>query len=245
MKSRAQSHPTGDVGKGKWLISEGEVIGRWTVQRQDLARRAIEHGRFWFCRCSCGVQKSVAQQSLVNSRKGKKGSKGCGASGCRDTATHRASKTDLYRIWAGMKARCESISNKYFYNYGARGIFVCEKWQDFAAFSKDMSPRPSKEMSIDRIDSNGPYSPENCRWATKKEQQGNRRVNVFLEYNGLRMHLSDWARYLGIGLRCISNRYRRGYSIEDILTVGRLPLKKDRGHGNYAKRERGTTDDKK
>lgn len=94
---------------------------------------------------------------------------------------HGASRTPEYIAWTNMWNRCTKESNPAFKYYGGRGVSVCERWRDFQAFAADMGARPSKRHSIDRIDVDGNYEPANCRWATREEQQHNRRDNVLTE----------------------------------------------------------------
>ena len=121
------------------------------------------------------------------------------------------SKTRLYRIWWGMKSRCCTPSDGDYSNYGARGIRVCDAWlASFDAF-KDwaLANGYTDELTIDRVDVNGPYSPENCRWATVKEQSRNRQNTLFIAYNGVTKSASEWAEQLGVSLWVIHSRYRR------------------------------------
>lgn len=117
-----------------------------------------------------------------------------------------------------MIARCCNPKSQVYENYGGRGITVCERWlESFENFFADMGVCPTG-LSIDRIDNDGPYSPENCRWATDKEQGRNKRTCRFLEMNGERLPLSEWAERLGIPENTIRNRLRRGWSDERTLT---------------------------
>jgi len=111
--------------------------------------------------------------------------------------TPQAKESPLYAIWKQMRYRCSNPSHPDFRDYGARGITVCDRWQrDFLAFCQDMGPRP-QGTSLDRRDNDGPYSPENCRWATPLEQSNNSRKNRFIEACGERLTVSQWARRLG------------------------------------------------
>jgi hypothetical protein len=118
-----------------------------------------------------------------------------------------------------MIARCEDPNNNRFFLYGGRGIRVCERWRSsFAAFREDMGEPPQRGMSLDRIDSEGNYEPTNCRWATAKQQQRNRRNNHTFEYNGERLTVTEWAERTGIAMSALLKRRSLGWSVERTLT---------------------------
>lgn len=179
----------------------------------------------WRCKCDCGNESDVPTQSLTSG-----GTKSCGC--CYNELTgargrkHGKMNTRLYSVWRGMKERCtreSSISYKY---YGCRGISVCDEWKEsFAAFYKWSIENGYKEnLTIDRIDINGDYSPWNCKWYTWDEQQRNRRDNWYITYNGETKVIQDWAKYLGIKQVTLRARINKlGWSIEDAFTT---PVKK-------------------
>lgn len=129
------------------------------------------------------------------------------------------SRTDsIYAIWVSMKRRCLNKNDRSYNNYGGRGIKVCDRWiESVVNFFEDMGPRPGKEYSLDRIDVNGNYCPENCRWATRKEQAGNTRMTRKVTYQGNTKCLRDWAKKTGISEKTLANRLNAGWSIEDTL----------------------------
>lgn len=124
-----------------------------------------------------------------------------------------------YSIWMNMRARCRNPKNNRYHLYGARGISVCQRWEvDFLNFLEDMGRRPSTDHSIDRIDNNGNYTPDNCRWATRSEQARNTRSSRFLEFKGRRLTLTEWAQEIGMDRRSLHLRLKSGWSIERALT---------------------------
>jgi hypothetical protein len=127
-----------------------------------------------------------------------------------------------------MLARCLNQNEPGYDNYGGRGIKVCNRWLEFANFFADMGERPSR-MSLDRINVNGNYEPGNCRWATDREQSNNTRSNVYLDHDGRRMTVSQWAAEVGLNANAIYARLKRGWSAEESLTTA--PRKTSRTAG--------------
>lgn len=121
---------------------------------------------------------------------------------------HGQKGTPEYKAWLSMRARCRDVKNR---TYGARGISVCERWSNFAAFLEDMGRRPTPRHSLDRIDVNGHYSPENCRWATPREQQNNKRNTVVVTYNGKQVPLIVAAGCSGIKYATLHRRLTAGW----------------------------------
>jgi hypothetical protein len=125
-----------------------------------------------------------------------------------------------YVTWTNMKQRCYNPAIRAYRWYGARDITVCDRWRNsFANFLADMGLRPSPAHSIDRIDPNGHYTPENCEWRTKLAQVAHLRSNVIIELNGKKQHIAAWSRETGLAERVISERRRRGLPPEQILAA--------------------------
>ncbi len=152
---------------------EGQKFGRFTV----LARAASSPNdriAMWLCRCECGTEVTVRGVNLRNGN-----SKSCGClkiDRVREThTTHGRSRSALHRRWTSMKSRCHNPNDPRYADYGGRGIYVCEEWRDsFEVFRRDVG-EPPPGMSLDRTDNDGPYAPWNVRWATRSQQQANKR----------------------------------------------------------------------
>lgn len=126
--------------------------------------------------------------------------------------------SQLYEVWRGMRQRCNDTNSSDYKNYGGRGIKVCKRWNDYELFATDMGRRPSPKHSIERIDNNKDYAPDNCKWATMREQRLNCRNTVWLEYNGERLPLTIWAERIGIKRKTMTERYRQyGLNAEILL----------------------------
>lgn len=137
--------------------------------------------------------------------------------------SHRRYGTSIYTAWVSMKTRCSNPKCDRFANYGGRGIKVCERWNDFRNFLTDMGEKPSPKHSLDRIDTNGDYTPENCRWATMEQQYSNRTDSHLLTFNGKTQTITQWSRELGFNHSALVRRLQRGWSVEETLTI---PLQK-------------------
>jgi hypothetical protein len=111
-----------------------------------------------------------------------------------------------------MRGRCNNPQNPAYPYYGGRGIYVVAEWETFKQFYADMGPRPSAKHSLDRIDNDGPYSPENCRWATWTEQMNNTRLTRRIEFQGQCLSVSEWSRELGVPVNTLLMRLHRGWS---------------------------------
>lgn len=124
-----------------------------------------------------------------------------------------------YWVWADMKARCQNPAHKAYANYGGRGVRVCDAWQSFEGFARDMLPRPDGAM-LDREDNDGNYSPDNCRWVDRKTQNSNRRNCIFVKHEGERVTLREYCRREGLKYRPIVKRIQdRNWPVEMAISV--------------------------
>lgn len=198
----------------KRLDFRNKKIGRLTAIQ--IVGKDSHNNYVWECLCDCG---NVTKVSSNNLKSGNTLSCGCLGKERRlaSTKTHGKRHTRTYHIWLNMKQRCENQLNPSYKNYGGRGISVCERWHDFSLFLMDMGECPDS-FSIERLDVNKGYSPDNCVWANKKDQANNTRVNIVIEYDGQKLTLKEWADKLGVNYWTLHSRYKRGWDLIDIIT---------------------------
>lgn len=204
-------------------ISVGDRYGRLVVVGPP--DNVVPARSRWPCRCDCGEIQQVTERALI---RGSTRSCGClQRESARNRKIHGRAGTMEYRVWRAMLDRCTNPRSQSYADYGGRGITVCDRWQTLDDFIADMGDRPDG-MSIERIDNDGPYSPDNCRWATNTEQHRNTRRTKRLTFRNETRCLVEWAQITGINRTTISQRLAKGLSIEDALTqpvgpTGRKP----------------------
>lgn len=172
----------------------------------------------WKCLCDCGNKIEVYTSYLINNH-----TTSCGCMDGKGMLQHGLSKTRFYRIYDSLKRRCRDKSNCNYHRYGGREI-KC-KWKTALDFKNDMYESylihcdkfGIKDTTIERIDNDGNYCKENCRWATLKEQNRNKSDNVWIKYKGEKMIVSDYAKKIGVHKSTIFNRIYRGWSSEEII----------------------------
>lgn len=193
----------------------GAVFGRMVVVEYSHTTKQGE--ALWRCRCSCGGVKVARGSGLRN---GTTTSCGCYQKevAAAVNTSHGLRQSSEYQTWNHMRQRCSNPKDGRYSDYGGRGIVVCESWSSFEQFYADMGPRPSKDHTLDRKDNNGNYCKENCRWATRKEQNTNQRSNVRLTHNGETLVLSEWAEKSGIPYKTLHQRIARGWGTDRAIT---------------------------
>ena len=178
----------------------------------------------WECLCDCGAKTLVYGTSLAE---GKTTSCGCAQRDAVTTHGHYRGniKSPTMMSWQSMLSRCANPLHSNFRYYGGRGITVCERWHDFAAFLEDMGERPDGYV-LDRIDNDLGYEPSNCRWITAGESVNHKRNSVVLEHNGERLTIAQWARKAGVTWSTVKSRIERGWSVGNAVS---LPAQRSRG----------------
>lgn len=216
---------------GKRIDLTGKVFGRLTVlKREPKPEGSRDRHSRWLCKCSCGEVIVTTSDNLLSG-----GTKSCGCIK-KETSiknimeynnsehesknkTHGMTKTRLYDVYGHMRRRCYNKNDKKYPLYGGRGIEICEEWRDspekFFTWANDNGYR--NDLTIDRIDVNGNYSPDNCRWVTLKEQANNRRNTIFINIGGNNYTLSQVSEITGISRGTLWYRKKHGYSDEQII----------------------------
>ena len=210
---------------GKETNEIGNKYGRLTIIKQT------EDKRYYECLCECGNHK-VAR--LWNLKSGDTKSCGCYLKEIRKTLNrkHGMKGTKIYRTWQSMKRRCYNINDNNYKHYGKRKIVVCDEWKnDFMSFYNwAMTNGYDDSLTLDRIDVDGNYEPNNCRWVDQKTQQNNKRNNCYIEYKGMKKTLSEWADYYNLSYRCVKGRHLLGWDIKRIVETPIKKRKKEEQH---------------
>jgi len=191
----------------------GRKFGRLEVVA--FAGRTMRGMAMWKCVCQCGADAICRVDHLIRGS-----SRSCGCLREELRTKHGLSRSGEHHVWKTMRQRCSNKNNRDYPFYGGRGITVCQRWmQSFEAFYSDMGPRPSSNHSIDRINNDDGYHPDNCRWVTHTEQCSNRRSCVILTFGGESKTITQWAASLGISSSTIQTRRNAGWSDEAILST--------------------------
>jgi hypothetical protein len=198
---------------------KGKKIGFLTVLQKSKQKKYNKIA--WDCKCDCGNLTLVTTGHL-NSRFVK-------SCGCLNKP-HGMSHTKFHEAWSAMRKRCHLDSRHDFKHYKGRGIKVCKRWLDFINFRDDMFESFQQHIekfgvsntSLDRIDNNNGYCKENCKWSTRKEQAINRSTTRWIEFNGEKKTLTDWADDIGMSVTGLADRFKAGWSVEKALTTRRI-----------------------
>lgn len=197
----------------------GQKFGRLTVIRHIYVQKR-PYSR-WLCKCDCGNEVIVLTADL---NRGHSRSCGCATRErlIERNTVHGCSKESLYNVWKDMRQRCCNKNSTYYNRYGGRGIKICEEWNDYKKFREwALNNGYAENLTLDRIDVNGDYCPENCRWADWEMQQNNRTSNHRITVNGETHTIAEWARINGINPGTIMSRIGYGWSEEDAVTEPR------------------------
>ena len=166
----------------------------------------------WLCECECGNKLIVTSSNLTRLH-----TKSCGCH--RWDGTHKMSDSRIYRIFNDMRTRCYLPAHHSYYLYGGRGIRICDEWlnnrEAFLRWALDNGY--AENLTLDRIDSNGDYSPENCRWVDRYVQANNTSRNVYLEYDGREQTIAQWCRERGFNRKLIGSRLAHGWTVEEAI----------------------------
>ena len=196
---------------------ENQRFGRLLVLEE--VGRTKSGSTTWRCLCDCGNEKAISSSSLRHS-----GTQSCGCIKQEQRLSqkiHGETHSPIHRLWAGMKNRCNNPNNHKYERYGARGIRVCSEWassyEAFRDWCLSNGYRPG--LTIERLNVDGDYSPENCIFATQKVQQNNRSNNHRITYNGANHTMSEWADLLGMSYKMLEHRLNRGWTVDEAFSI--------------------------
>lgn len=198
----------------KFIDLTGQKFNMLTVLEKASTINGITT---WKCKCDCGNITFVRGGNLKNNLV-----KSCGCLKHKKRNTHHLSHTKLFRTWNGIKRRCYYTKDKSYPDYGGRGITICDEWKDdfIAFYNWAMENGFNDSLSIERINVDGNYNPQNCRWATAKEQANNRRSCVMISYNGKTQNLTKWCEELDLNYKRVHNRmFKKGWDFEKAINT--------------------------
>lgn len=190
----------------------GAKFGLLSVVAPAFTRGGGRYSYRWKCLCECGTAKLVESSHLKSGA--------VISCGCSKRSRSGASSHPLYNVWRNMVRRCQSPGDKQFKDYGGRGVFVCSRWMSPENFFADMGPRP-EGTTLERIDNSGPYSPENCRWATRHEQASNKRNVPLYSFGGELLSVAQLARLHGLHPETLRSRLKSGVPLKQALSTTR------------------------
>ncbi len=198
-------------------------FGKLTVLSVRMVHKNGQYRSYSKCLCDCGVEKEIATSSLKAGL-----TKSCGCIKREQTikknTTHGKSKMKEYKHWMYLKVRCNNENGKAFKRYGGRGLSVCDRWSNsFDNFLSDMGRMPTPKHTVERVDNNKGYSPDNCVWATLKEQSKNTSKTIRVEHNGKTQLMADWAKDFNMPVRNLYKRYHDGKRGDDLFFKGSYP----------------------
>ena len=210
----------------KFIDHTGERFGILTAIKYEI--RKTKHGKvaYWYCRCDCGTEKWVSANHLT---RGYAKSCGCKQYDTPQTKPNLLKKNNprIYSIWSGMKTRCNNTNSKRYKDYGGRGIKICDEWLIFDNFCLWSLENGYEEgLTIERIDNDKSYCPENCKWISQSEQNKNKRNTRIYTYNGETKHLAEWARVFNLDYQLLYDRLKSGMDFEKAVTY--VPKKYER-----------------
>ena len=214
--------------KENFIDISGKIFGKWMVTSEYKRENGLT---YWKCICSC-ENKTISWVLGSGLRQGKSKSCGCGiVDSNKNRSIHNLSKTRIYRIYQSMLQRCYNDKNPVYKHYGQRGIIVCDEWLGETGFENfymwAINNGYSDNLTIDRIDVNGNYTLENCRWITHAEQQNNRRNNLYVEIDGVIKTAQQWEREYNLTRGTISRRLKRGVSGKELLKPVKIKMAKN------------------